>query len=261
MAAAIAIVATIAVAIAGANALAQSRSVGASPSAPGQGEQVDPSDAASDPPGSGQADRTFVGGRLEPGRYKTTVFAPGIVFDIPFAVDGLLELPNALVVGMADDPLRADASDSTNGTRLTLFRPTVGVRSCDVVGAEIDDAALEPVPSDRDSLVAWLRSQDGFVLDGLAVVDMKGGDGLRFDVRAEETCTGAASAAKPLFVLDSGDHPVNYLIRPGERARLYVLELAGRAAILAVNAAPDDFEDFDRLARAIAFSLEPSSTP
>lgn len=234
---------------------------GASPSQSAAGPTT--ADARSPATGEAASPAPLHGGELAGGTYRTTTFDPPISFAVGPGLIGALELPNALVLALADDPERADMIDSSRGTRLTIMRPTVGVHSCQVALPlvrtpnydPLDLAAdlVELLPTDRDGLIEWLRADDGIDVERMDVVAFAGGNAIQVDLRIAPGCRAAESAAKPIVLLNTA---IAYLIRPGESIRWYLTELDGRAIVFAINGREELFEEIDRAARSLAFSVE-----
>jgi hypothetical protein len=177
------------------------------------------------------------GGPLEPGRYRTTVFAPAASFRVgPGWEVPVAESPASFTLGRDIDP-----TAPVDGNYVTFLRVeevfTNGLLTDDQLRGD-QRKYLRPVPAD---LMRWLRRHRYLETSTPAKVRVGGVAGSRFDVRVKDlpdrpdTCVDLNPRQCVALFPFPGSSDV-WLEVEGPPSQMYVLEPGGPPLVISVGA-------------------------
>ncbi len=234
---------------------------GPSPSPSGAAASGGPSPSTGAPSPSGPA--AFKTGRLEAGTYRTTTFTPGIELTVPDGWMGLLEIPNMVVLGLADDPVR-EVSPSGGyefGGRLSILRPKVAASPCTPLTPPMDPRpsgfTTVEVPPGRTGLTAWAATAGSVVLGPPVATQLGAFDTTGYEVTMPQECGGTGSGAFEVFSIKDGGLRSRYIKFARDATDWYVSEITGETMLVAIDS-PASLPDFEAAARSVLTSLKPS---
>jgi class 3 adenylate cyclase len=194
-------------------------------------------DALSPPPSGPQAFHT---GPLAAGTYRSTLMEPAIEFTVPDGWNGIQELPNYLEIDRLGD----------DGEQLAFMVPSVGYVPCSLT-------EFETLPSDRESLVAWLRADKGLSVRVVGTVKLGSVEAQQLDVGLGNGCKG--QSVQRLFLIQSdpkGTHgDERWVVTPGPPMPVYAMNAGDRSVVAMVGSAPSKLDRFVVDARTVLSSL------
>jgi class 3 adenylate cyclase len=235
---------------------------GPSPSPSGAAASGGPSPSTGAPSPSGPA--AFKTGPLEAGTYRTSVFTPGIELTVPDGWMGLLEIPNMVVLGLADDPVR-EVSPGGNyefGGRLSILRPKVAASPCTPLTPPMDPRpsgfTTVEVPPGRTGLTAWAATTGSVVLGPPASTRLGAFDTTGYEVTMPQACAGTGSGAFEVFSIADAGWRARYIKFARDATDWYVSEITGETMLVAIDS-PASLPDFEDAARSVLTSLKPAA--
>jgi class 3 adenylate cyclase len=235
---------------------------GASPSPSGAAASGGPSPSTGAPSPSGPA--AFKTGPLEAGTYRTTAFTPGIELTVPDGWMGLLEVPNMVVLGLADDPVR-EVSPGGNyefGGRLSILRPRVAASPCTPLTPPTDPRpsgfTTVEVPPGRTGLTAWAATAGSVVLGPPVATRLGAFDTTGYEVTMPQACAGTGSGAFEVFSIADAGWRARYIKFARDATDWYVSEITGETVLVAIDS-PASLPDFEAAARSVLTSLKPAA--
>jgi class 3 adenylate cyclase len=214
------------------------------------------SHAASVSPTAGVAD--FRQGPLDAGTYRTTVFQPGLELTVPDGWMGLLEIPNAFVLGLRDDVVRATSPGDNYefGGRLSILRPTVGASPCTPLNHPQDPrpsgSTTVEIAAGRDGFMEWARSNRGLVIGAPVAARLGAFDATGYEIKLAVDC---GPGGVEILSLAESMFRTRYIIWAGDRTSWFVTEVDGQTILIAIDA-PPELESFADGARSLLTSLE-----
>jgi hypothetical protein len=200
----------------------------------------------------------FKAGPLAPGSYETTVFEPGLRMTVPAGWIGLLEIPNAFVLGLQDDVVRATSPGDNFefGGRLSILRPTVGASPCTPLNHPQDPrppgSTTVEIAAGRDGFLEWARNNPGLVIGAPVAARLGAFDATGYEVRLADDC---GSGGVEILSLAESMFRTRYTIWDGDRTSWFVTEVDGQTILIAIDE-PPELESFADGARSVLTTLE-----
>jgi class 3 adenylate cyclase len=207
----------------------------------------------------------FRQGPLDAGTYRTTVFQPGLELTVPDGWMGALEVPNAVVLGRRDDPVRERYSDLPPydiGGRLSIVRPSIAASPCtprlSLFQPLPSTYPRVAIPAGRDAFVEWAQNDPTLVLGSPTARQLGAFDVNAYDVDLSDDCDLSLAPLKAAEVLvhrDAAGFRIRYPIYANERTQWHVWDHEGDTMLAAIDT-PEDFPEFEDAARNILTSLQ-----